>query len=265
MNRALTGLSPLFGQAVPTVSQNIAGMTEGTGLSATAVLRAIGFDAAATHLTDSLDDFAEAFSGSSDLAEEWNTRVGEAISEFATSTQAAAQSLIQGALSAASAIGVGRQQAFGVDAATNQMLAGIFQSTDPAAARGFLQANLDAALQFADQQPGLFAGQQLQSAAMGLYQFASQNLFGDELVAAQQEAVAAIERGRDLQLDAIQSQIDIAAQSLTELVGIREGIALLATALDLDESVARSILHGAGGDAVVHTQIVTAIPDGSMV
>jgi len=151
-----------------------------------------------------------------------------------------------------------------VNASTNAMLAGIFQGTDPTRAGGFIRQNFAATQQFASDQPGIFAGQQLQGAAVGRYNFASQNLFGDELVAAQNEAAAAIERGRQLQLDAITHQVDLAAQQLNELVGIREGIALLATSLNLDESVARSILHGAGNDAVVHTSALAVLPDGSV-
>jgi hypothetical protein len=150
-------------------------------------------------------------------------------------------------------VGFGQQRQ-GVLSGTNALLAGLYQNTNPALAEDFIRRNFQEAQRYATVQPGIFAGQQLQGAAVGLYNFASQNLFGDELVRAQREAQDAIERGRDLQLAAIQDQIDVARDSLTELIGIHDALRLIAAQFGTTVPGANDVLSPG---PTVHTSSVS--------
>ena len=165
----------------------------------------------------------------------------------------AAQTIADQAMTSVSTIRALGQQAFGVESSTNALLAGIYFGTDPAMAGEFIRKNFALAQRQAETQPGIFSGQQLQGAAVGLYNFAQQTLFGDELVAAQRDAQAAIELGRDLQLAAISDQLDVARDQLEALLGIRGSIDLLVAQLGITKATAQELLP----PRLVHTSSVS--------
>jgi len=256
--RALMGATrfgtEIIGRSLPGAAGTRVGEVAGAlGISQDTLLGHVHFRDAVSDLTTTLDDLSTAFGSSSDTAEEWNQRVAQAAQDFADATVTAAQTIADQAMTSVSTIRALGQQAFGVESSTNALLAGIYFGTDPTLAGEFIRKNFAMAQRQAETQPGIFSGQQLQGAAVGLYNFAQQTLFGDELVAAQRDAQAAIELGRDLQLAAISDQLDVARDQLEALLGIRGSIDLLVAQLGITKATAQELLP----PRLVHTSSVS--------